>query len=181
LLLKGILQPEDWEVVREQLTIEFPTDNYFAELKDLEMQQRRLEVLALTDPYVGKYLSQQYVRKNVLKLSDEQIEEMESEMTEEAPDLEAEQDEMFDQELELQQAGTPDEAHYHESEGTSPFGQPGGNDEFGGDDEADFGMKPKAKKAPFAREGGKSDKSKGKEKGKSQPPGKSKGGKGFAK
>jgi hypothetical protein len=132
LILKGIITPDDWTIISEQLTIEFPTDNYFSELKELEIMKARLEVTTLTDPYIGKYFSGQFVQKQILKLSEEEMEQMQEDMAAEAPDLEAEQNDQFDQELELQKAGTPEEYHNYdmssgpEMGGADPAGLPPG-------------------------------------------------------
>lgn len=80
LILKGICTPEEWEEIRQNMRYDFQRDNNFTELKESELIQNRLGVLALIDPYVGKYFSVEWVRRNVLRQSDEDIEEIDAEM-----------------------------------------------------------------------------------------------------
>jgi hypothetical protein len=94
LILKGIINKEDWEIMKEDIRIDFMKDNYFSELKDAEMLRERMQTLQLMDPYVGKYYSQMWIRKNILKMKDEEIEEIEAEIEAEGPTM---------QDLELQQ------------------------------------------------------------------------------
>lgn len=76
LVLKGIFNTEEWDAISSKIFFEFAKDNYFAELKDAEILRERLTTLQLMDPYVGKYYSTNWVRKNILKQTDEDIEEI---------------------------------------------------------------------------------------------------------
>ena len=76
LVLKGIFNSEEWDSISSKIFFEFSKDNYFAELKDAEILTQRLNTLQLIDPYVGRYYSTRWVRKNVLKQTDEDIEEI---------------------------------------------------------------------------------------------------------
>jgi hypothetical protein len=76
LILKGIITSQDWDSWKEDINFDFIEDNYFAELKESEMIRERFEMLASLDEYVGKYISNEWVRKNILKFSDEDIEEI---------------------------------------------------------------------------------------------------------
>lgn len=87
LLLKGIISREDWEKIKEDIIIDFKKDNYFAELKEGEILRERMNTLQLVDPFAGKYFSQLWVRKNILRQSDEEIEQMNAEMESEPPSL----------------------------------------------------------------------------------------------
>ena len=80
LVLKGICTKEEWKEFRDVIYYEYKKDNNFTELKDAEVWQNRLQLLGLVDPYVGRYFSQNWVKKNVLQLDDEEIEEMEKEI-----------------------------------------------------------------------------------------------------
>ena len=62
LLLKNVITPEDWEIMSEHIQYDFLYDNHFAELKEAELQNERLNMLQ-TEPYVGKYYSQDYKKK----------------------------------------------------------------------------------------------------------------------
>jgi len=76
LVLKGIMTLEDWEELKENIQYDFIFDNHFTELKDNELLTERLNSVGLMEPYIGKYFSAEYVRKQVLHFTDEEIEEM---------------------------------------------------------------------------------------------------------
>lgn len=80
LALKGICTQEEWDEFRESIYYDFKKDNNFTELRDAELLQQRLQTLGQIDPYVGRYYSQEWVKKNVLHLSDEEIEEMQKQI-----------------------------------------------------------------------------------------------------
>ena len=73
LLLKNIVTPEDWEIMSEHIQFDFLYDNHFTELKEAELQNERMALLATVEPYVGKYYSQDWIRRTVLRQSDEEI------------------------------------------------------------------------------------------------------------
>ena len=73
LILKNIVTPEDWEVMSEHIQYDFLYDNHFAELKEAELLNERLGMVAAAEPYVGKYFSQDYVRRKVLRQTDTEI------------------------------------------------------------------------------------------------------------
>jgi hypothetical protein len=73
LLLKNIVTPEDWELMEEHIQYDFLYDNHFAELKDAELMTERLNIAATAEPYIGKYYSQDYVRRKILRQTDEEI------------------------------------------------------------------------------------------------------------
>jgi len=73
LILKNIITPQDWEIMSEHIQYDFLYDNHFAELKDSELLNERLSMVATAEPYVGKYFSQDYVRRKILRQSDEEI------------------------------------------------------------------------------------------------------------
>ena len=73
LLLKNVITPEDWEVMSEHIQYDFLYDNHFAELKEAELMNERLTLFKLLKPYVGKYYSQDYIRRKVLRQTDEEI------------------------------------------------------------------------------------------------------------
>ena len=86
LILKNIVTPEDWEVLSDHIQYDFVYDNHFAELKESELMNERLGVVAAIDPYIGKYFSLEYVRRNVLKQKDEEIIEIDKQMQSEIKD-----------------------------------------------------------------------------------------------
>ena len=73
LILKNIVSPEDWNVMSEHIQYDFLYDNHFSELKDAELMTERLNIAATAEPYIGKYYSQDYVRRKILRQSDEEI------------------------------------------------------------------------------------------------------------
>jgi len=85
LILKGILTSEDWSEYKNKILFNFNTDNYFAELKDAEILRERIVTLQQVQPYIGMFYSQEWVKKNVLQQSDEDIEAMMKQIGEEEP------------------------------------------------------------------------------------------------
>jgi len=73
LLLKNIVSPEDWEIMSEHIQYDFLYDNHFSELKDAELMTERLNIVATAEPYIGKYYSQDFVRRKMLRQTDEEI------------------------------------------------------------------------------------------------------------
>ena len=73
LILKNIITPEDWEFLNDHIQYDFLYDNQFAELKESELMSDRLGILATIEPYIGKYFSNEYVRKKVLRQTDSEI------------------------------------------------------------------------------------------------------------
>jgi len=86
LILKNIITPEDWETIREHIQYDFLYDNQFAELKESEMMNERLATLATIEPYVGKYYSNDYVRRKVLRQTDAEIIEIDEQIEQEIKD-----------------------------------------------------------------------------------------------
>jgi len=83
LILKNIITPEDWEIMSDHIQYDFLYDNQFAELKESELLQSRLGNLATIEPYIGKYYSTEYVRKKVLRQTDTEIIEIDSQIEDE--------------------------------------------------------------------------------------------------
>ena len=73
LILKNIVTPEDWEMMSEHIQYDFLYDNHFSELKETELMTERLNMVATAEPYVGKYFSQDYLRRKILRQTDEEI------------------------------------------------------------------------------------------------------------
>jgi hypothetical protein len=73
LILKNIITPEDWEIMSEHIQYDFLYDNHFAELKDAELLNERLNMVQVAEPYVGRYFSQDYVRRKILRQTDIEI------------------------------------------------------------------------------------------------------------
>ena len=79
-VLKGICTAEEWDIMKENIHYDFIKDNNFTELKDAELMTNRLGLLQTIDPYTGRYFSQLWIQRNVLRLSDDEIEEMDKEI-----------------------------------------------------------------------------------------------------
>ena len=83
LILKNIITPEDWEVMRDHIQYDFLYDNQFAELKEKELTEGRLALLAQVEPFIGKYYSTEYVRKRILRQTDQEIIEIDEQIEDE--------------------------------------------------------------------------------------------------
>jgi hypothetical protein len=84
LLLKGVIAEDEWNLIKENLQFDFMQDGHFTELKNAELLQNRIDMLGQIESYVGTYFSKEYVRKNVLRMSDEEIEEIENQIKDES-------------------------------------------------------------------------------------------------
>ena len=76
LLLKGIIAPEDWDMMQEHIQYDFLQDGHFAELKDAELLNDRIQTLDSIQSYIGTFFSKEYVLKKVLRMNDAEIAEM---------------------------------------------------------------------------------------------------------
>ncbi len=86
LILKGVFTPEEWEDVKEHIQYDFVADNYFAELKEQEIMNARMALLEQMDPYVGKYFSLEYMRRQILKQPDALFKDIDKDMAKEIKD-----------------------------------------------------------------------------------------------
>ena len=83
LVLKGVITIEDWISIKEHIQYTYLKDGYFAELKNAEILKERIGLANEITPYVGKYYSVEFVRKNILQQSDEDIIEIDSQIANE--------------------------------------------------------------------------------------------------
>ena len=90
LLLKGVCTRAEWLQLKEEINYDFISDSYFVELKRSEIMKDRLGLLGEIDSYVGKYFSVAYIRKNILRQSEDEIENMDKEMEEDKANMEDE-------------------------------------------------------------------------------------------
>jgi hypothetical protein len=79
-VLKGICTDDEWKQFRENIHYDFIKDNNFSELKDAELMKERLSLLGAVDPYTGRYFSQAWIQREVLRLTDDEIKEMQKEI-----------------------------------------------------------------------------------------------------
>lgn len=98
LVLKGTITNEDWEAWRNEMVVDYVSDNHFAELRNAELVRERLQTLDMTQQYVGEFYSKEWVFKNVLNLSDDEMEDMKKQMKQEEADGETMPDEDGDEE-----------------------------------------------------------------------------------
>jgi hypothetical protein len=82
LIAKNIIKPEEWDALEQLIQYDFQQDNNFAELKDNELMLQRLTALQQVEPYIGRFYSSHWIRKNILRQTDEEIELMNKEMME---------------------------------------------------------------------------------------------------
>jgi hypothetical protein len=80
LLLKGVITKKEWKLIKNLIFYDFKKDNHFSELKDSEILRNRLEILNEVDQFVGRYWSVDWVRRTILKQSDEDIAELNAQM-----------------------------------------------------------------------------------------------------
>ena len=86
LILKNIVAAEDWESIREHIQYDFLYDNQFAELKESELMNERLGTLAVIEPYIGRFYSNEWVRRKVLRQTDAEMIEMDEQIDKEIAD-----------------------------------------------------------------------------------------------
>ena len=110
LSLKGICSQEEWETFREDIFYDYRKDNNFTELRDAELLSQRLQALGQIDPYVGRYYSQEWVKKNVLHLTDDDVKEMQKQIdSEPAPPEPGQDGQPMQQDMQQQDQATPEQ------------------------------------------------------------------------
>ena len=93
LILKEVVKQEEFDkLIKDFIQFDYASDNHFAELKDAEIVRERIETLQSLDEYVGKYFSQDYVRKNILRQTEEEIAEMDKQIEAEGGDEDGDDD-----------------------------------------------------------------------------------------
>jgi hypothetical protein len=85
-VLKGICTAEEFDSFKENIHYNFIQDNNFSELKEAELMTNRLTLLSAIDPYTGRYFSQEWIQQNVLRLTDDEIVEMNAQIDKEKED-----------------------------------------------------------------------------------------------
>jgi hypothetical protein len=93
LLLKGVITKDEWADIKKDINFDFVEDNHFTELKEAEVLRERLSLLQDVDQFVGKYYSEAWIRKNVLMQSEDEIEKIEQEISDEGGNEEEEDSE----------------------------------------------------------------------------------------
>jgi len=83
LILKGIINSTEWPAIREQISVDYQRDSYFSELKESEILAERIRILQDMEQYIGDFYSKSWIKRNVLRMSDEDIDNMKKEIEEE--------------------------------------------------------------------------------------------------
>ena len=94
LLLKGIINEEDWFDIKDNIDYIWTRDSHFSELKNNEILRERFEILAGMEEYIGKYISQEWVRKTILHLTDDEIKEMQKQIDKEKEEEPSDEDDI---------------------------------------------------------------------------------------
>ena len=92
LALKGVITRAEWKEMKQDIHFDFQEDNHFTELKDTEIMQGRLQILGEIDSYVGRYFSGDWVRKNVLRMTEQDIKDEQKQIDKEESDAPDEED-----------------------------------------------------------------------------------------
>jgi len=93
LALKGVITRGEWKEMKQDIHYDFQEDNHFTELKDTEIMQGRLQILGEVDNFVGKYFSEDWIRKNVLRMTEEEIKDEQKQIDKEADEAPDEEEE----------------------------------------------------------------------------------------
>ena len=88
LLLKGIINEEDWFEIKDNIDYVWTKDSHFSELKNNEIIRERFEILSQAEEYIGKYISNDWVKKNILQQTDEEIKDQQAQMDKEKEEAE---------------------------------------------------------------------------------------------
>ena len=126
LILKGVITPEDWDDMKEHIQYDFLFDNHFNELKEQEHMMQRINLATQMDPFVGKYFSVEYIRRQILQQNEKEYKEIDTQMNREIDlglamspadvntfDMMDRQNQAFAPEIQAQQA---DDSHEREQE-----------------------------------------------------------------
>jgi hypothetical protein len=86
LVLKGIISEDEWGTLKENIYIDYQKDNYFTELKNIEMMRERIGIVDQASNYLGSLFSKEYIMREILKLDEDEIAQMKKEMKKEQAD-----------------------------------------------------------------------------------------------
>ena len=86
LVLKAIINEDDWIGVGEKIKYDFLADGHFSELKNAELLRERIGLANDVRDYVGKYFSVKYVRQNILKQSEREMKDIDNQIKKEIDD-----------------------------------------------------------------------------------------------
>ena len=127
LLLKGVMTREEWKDMKKDIKYDFQRDNYYAEIKEQDMMNNRLAVLGVVDAYAGKYYSVEWIRKNILRQTEDEMKEMDQQIAAEgevqaAADQEQMQGQMQQQQMQqdAEMKATNNQAKQAQKEKSTP-------------------------------------------------------------
>jgi hypothetical protein len=89
LIAKQIIRPDEWDHIAHDIRFDFQEDNHFAELKESEVLTNRINTLNMIQPYIGQFYSLEYVKRHVLKQSEEEIDEIAKQINSEQDEIQA--------------------------------------------------------------------------------------------
>lgn len=82
-IMKGIVTPQEWDLIRQDVRFDFRRDSHFTELKEAELMQERFNLMRDTRELTDKYISHQWIRSNILRQSEEEMKEIDKQIKEE--------------------------------------------------------------------------------------------------
>ena len=97
LIMKGVITEQDWESWKNDINVDYLRDNHFTELKNTEILQDRLSTLDAVSSYVGEYFSREWVMKNGMQMTDEDIQDMKDQVEAENANSDDEGDDAFEE------------------------------------------------------------------------------------
>jgi hypothetical protein len=109
LLLKGIITEQDWDMLYPNINFAFNKDSYFNDLKDAEILSARMDLATQMEPMVGVYFSSNYIKRNILKFTDEEIKVLEEEMAVDLARKREEELRKMELEYQMAQESTPEQ------------------------------------------------------------------------
>jgi hypothetical protein len=83
LIAKGVITPDDWDEISYNIKYDYLEDNHYAELRDAEIMQSRMNLLQVVDPFIGKYYSMDWAKRNILRMDKDEIKEMDKQIAKE--------------------------------------------------------------------------------------------------
>jgi hypothetical protein len=102
LALKGVITRGEWKEMKQDIYYDFQEDNHFTELKETEIMQGRLQILGDVDNFVGKYFSEDWIRKNVLRMTEEEIKDEQKQIDKEADEAPDEEETPVEEQLKIE-------------------------------------------------------------------------------
>jgi hypothetical protein len=102
LALKGVITRGEWKEMKQDIHYDFQEDNHFTELKETEIMQGRLQILGDVDNFVGKYFSEDWIRKNVLRMTEEEIKDEQKQIDKEADEAPDEEETPVEEQLKIE-------------------------------------------------------------------------------